>query len=88
MLGLVYNGGMKRETIGGSGCDRWDHEHEVRGRSLILGIRYHGHGCRGNMVESMNVIGHGKASPWGGLVKFFQRGAAQRWRQYESKRIS
>ena len=48
------------------------HGHGARGRSLTLGIRYHGHGCRGNVVESMNVIGHGKESPWGGLVKFFQ----------------
>ena len=64
MWGLMYNGGMKRETIGGRGCDWWDHGHGVRGRSLTLGIRYHGHGRHGNMVESMNVIGHGKESPW------------------------
>ena len=63
---------MKRETTWGRGCDRWDHEHEVRGRSLTLGIRYHGHGCHGKVVESMDVIGHGMESPWGGLVKFFQ----------------
>ena len=33
--------------------------------SLTLGIQYHGHGRHGNVVESMNVIGHGKESPWG-----------------------
>ena len=40
--------------------------------SLTLGIQYHGHGRHGNVVESMNVIGHGKESLWGGSVKFFQ----------------
>lgn len=39
-----------------------------------MGIRYHGHGSRGNVVESMNVIGHGKESPWGESVKFFPCG--------------
>ena len=29
-----------------------------------MGIQYHGHGRHGNVVESMNVIGHGKESPW------------------------
>ena len=64
---LVYNGGMKRETIGGSGCDRWGHEHGARGRSLTLGIQYHGHGRHGNVVESMDVIGHGRETR--GVVK-------------------
>lgn len=40
-----------------------------------MGIQYHEHGRHGNVVESMNVIGHGKESPWGGSVKFFQCGA-------------
>ena len=68
----MYNGGMKRETTWGRGCDRWDHEHEVRGRSLTLGIQHYPHGRGNDVVESMDVIGHGKESPWGGLVKFFQ----------------
>ena len=40
------------------------HGHGVRGRSLTLGIRYHGHRRRGNVGGSMDAIGHGKANPW------------------------
>ena len=60
--------------------------HEVRGGSLTLGIQHYPHGQGNDVVESMNAIGHGKESLWGGLVKFFQCGRHTLWSQYESER--